>query len=161
MQTGKCITCANGYALYQQDIQIACILKPNVTDPNCLASDLNSFCIRCKTGYYITNGICYLADTMCKTFNLTGGQCLTCYDGYVLQQTKCVALTQQANCKTFDFQNVCIECVDKFYLNKGVCLAVNTTFFNNSLCSNFNNMTGLCTKCISSYYLSSENQCIL
>lgn len=73
MQTGKCITCIIGYALYQQGVQVTCIQKPNVTDPNCLATDLNSFCIRCKSGFYILNGVCYLADTMCKTFNLTGG----------------------------------------------------------------------------------------
>lgn len=82
---------------------------------------MDSFCIKCKDKFFIKGGICYPADDLCKTFNLYGGQCLTCYDGFTLEGSKCIELTKQSKCKTFDFQNVCIECENRYFVQNGVC----------------------------------------
>lgn len=149
MMTGKCITCIANYELYSQGNQTEyCVQMPNATDPNCLVTDLNSFCIRCKVGYYINNGVCYIANTMCKTFDLIGGQCLTCYDGYTLEQSNCVSLTNQATCLTYNFQNTCISCVNGYYVVNGVCTAVN------SLCLTYDSVSGGCTSCSAGYSLA-------
>ena len=67
--------------------------KRDTLDSNCLLGDTYNYCIKCKTGYYISTGYCFKANTLCKTFNLNTGACETCYDGFVVKNKLCVDLS--------------------------------------------------------------------
>ncbi len=63
-----------------------CIIG-QVTDMNCKKLNVN-ICTDCYQGYFIDpiNGICKRVNPLCKTSNMLTGACLSCYNGYSLNQ---------------------------------------------------------------------------
>lgn len=56
-------------------------------DINCIKYKLGT-CIECSLGFYLLlNKGCLQLDPLCKSHNLTNGQCLSCYDGYFFNTT--------------------------------------------------------------------------
>ncbi len=105
------------------------------------------FCIKCRQQYFIKNGYCLQADTLCKTFDLYGGDCLTCYDGFTLEKAKCIPLTKQSRCKLYDFQNVCVDCEKGWFVAQGgVCKEVP------SVCLTYQMAGGACVTCQVGYW---------
>ena len=91
------------------------------------------------------------ADPVCKTFNATNGNCLTCYDSFVISGPTCVkgtAALSDPNCAQF-YQGVCLKCSTGFiFMDNGLCGLVNSN------CKTFNNITGQCTSCYQGYQVS-------
>jgi hypothetical protein len=151
--TGACLTCWSGYFLYNG----ACMLPNSAqaslqqsADPYC-TTWTNGLCSQCSTGFYYNNnqGKCQQQDPLCRTFDTTSGNCLSCYSGYTLNsKLKCQVAQKSeiANCHSSS-KGLCVQCSPYFYLNNGKCLPVSI------LCLTYDNSTGQCTSCPNQYYL--------
>ncbi len=103
----------------------------NPKDKGC--SDWNwsvQICLKCSNKWYLnSNGVCTPVSDLCKTNDLNG-QCLSCYDGYSLNNGACVAndfvKPSDLGCGKWDWSNnVCISCSNGFVFNSNkVCVAV-------------------------------------
>lgn len=62
---------------------------------------------------------------------------------------KCLPLTQQPACLSYDFQSNCLTCANRYVLLANVCTPVNP------LCNNYNPQTAACIDCVSGFGLSS------
>lgn len=112
--SGNCDTCYQGYTV----INGACILTPTLFKPfidNSLCSQWNNtVCIKCSDrSYFNTSGFCTAVSDQCATWDSLSGVCLTCYNGYNLNNGQCVlSATVQVSdlgCKIWDWNNkVCI-----------------------------------------------------
>ncbi len=77
--TGNCLTCFPGFALSGT----SCVVSTNsVSDPNCKTWD-GSTCLACAFGaYFSPDRVCLIANPLCKTFDPSNGNCLSCYDSF-------------------------------------------------------------------------------
>jgi proprotein convertase subtilisin/kexin type 5 len=77
-----CLICYSGYSLTSTgncEISAVSSLAAGCSQFN------NSVCIKCSNGYYFdSNKTCVLADTLCKSFDQSNGDCLSCYAGFKL-----------------------------------------------------------------------------
>lgn len=120
--TGACTTCYPGYGLTPTG---QC--QPGLTqDPNC-KSFQGSTCRECVSGFYFsTDRKCRQASPLCKTFDPSNGNCLTCYNGYEISGATCiVAVSSDPNCKKVDGNNQCLVCYPGYVAIKGKCLDQN------------------------------------
>lgn len=145
---GICQKCVNLYYLNNG----VCVKETSTkgADPNCVLNDLYNYCQQCSSNYFIQLGNCLLADQLCQTFDPNNGNCLTCYNGYILNNTKCyLDSTPPPNCKVYS-NGVCQQCADRYFMKagKGACVQVST------LCNAYDNQTGLCSSCYDGYMLS-------
>ena len=107
--TGSCLTCYPGYYLAGG----ACWTgnDPNL-DPNCNLRSITGSCLQCRASYYLgDNGYCRAANPLCRTFNISTGNCLTCYKGYVVKDSTCALATSDTtdpNCLTFLPSGLCL-----------------------------------------------------
>ena len=74
---------------------------PKDKDPNCRINDLYNYCQQCNPGYYVFEGNCNLVDQLCRTYKQTNGDCLSCYDGYRLNNGRCYLNSPIFNCQIF------------------------------------------------------------
>lgn len=89
-----CTSCYDGYALTTSG---GCILALSNTpvDPYCIVWSGMS-CVQCSTGFYLKTQVgCSLANPLCKTFDFSTGNCLTCYPNYVILNDQCVSQAYQ------------------------------------------------------------------
>ncbi|XP_031505768.1 uncharacterized protein LOC116268101 [Nymphaea colorata] len=148
--TGDCLSCAQGFNLFQ----IWCLGRFNQTDPNCIIKDINNYCTTCQQQFYQSQGRCFPLNTQCKTANIIGGDCLSCYSGYIVIDGACVLLSQQPSCLQYDFQSNCVRCAQRYFLQSLICVPVSP------LCNNYNAQTGVCIDCVAGYGISSvTNNC--
>ena len=153
--SGNCLTCYPGYYLAGG----ACWAgnDPNL-DPNCNLRSLSGSCLQCIASYYLSeNGYCTAANPLCRTFNISTGACLTCYQGYIISGKTCVLATgdnTDPNCFKFLPSGLCEQCYVSFFPSAGVCKQVN------QLCRTANYTDGTCLSCYPGYTLSSGN-CII
>ena len=132
-----------------------CLPRMNSTDPNCQISDINNYCVKCQTAFYSDQGRCKSNNALCQSIEYRGGRCLSCYGGYILFNGGCYEIGKQPACRTYNFQAICSECWNRFYLLAGVCYPVSP------LCVNYNATSGQCIDCIQGYGLSSSTlECI-
>lgn len=117
--TGACTTCYPSYQVSDSK----CILAPS-GDPNCKVNQ-NGVCLECYQSFYPSNGKCVRVNVLCKTFNKFDGRCETCYKGYRVSNGNCVIHFQDPNCKEFDANENCIQCVNKHYVSGNKCVPVN------------------------------------
>jgi hypothetical protein len=98
-----CSSCDPGYTVIST--------PPATTGPCVLAKSLSPFCdtfsgsscTNCVSGYYVFSGGCAQANPICLTYNMTNGQCLTCYPGNIAQNGNCVdAKSLNPFCSTFN-----------------------------------------------------------
>lgn len=102
--------CTNCHAVYYLSAAGVCTKKVmKDKDSNCAIHDLFNFCQRCNQGFFTSAGNCLLADQLCRTFDPTNGNCLSCYDGYRLNKNRCYLNEPIFNCKMFA-GSVCAEC---------------------------------------------------
>jgi hypothetical protein len=71
-QTGDCTGCVSGY-FFQDNI---CVY-PALYDQNCVRYE-NSYCSRCRLGFYLSNYLCQAIDPNCTSFNYNNLSCDQC-----------------------------------------------------------------------------------
>ena len=93
---GMCLSCYDGYALNSDNR--SCSIKV-VEDPKCEIKGKGNECDKCYQGYYYSKdkGLCTIVDPQCKTYDITNGNCLSCYPGYSLESGKCIVGTSLYN----------------------------------------------------------------
>lgn len=91
-----------------------------------------------------------MINPLCNGYNSTTGSCLDCYPGYSLNRFdgSCGILSKDPYCKTFDANNVCVQCFEKFFFNsQRSCEAVSP------YCKTHDFISGQCTSCYQGYSL--------
>lgn len=88
---------------------------------------------------------------MCQTYDNNTGNCLSCFNGYILQGPTCVLSSPSINqggnnCRNWT-NGRCYECSRRFYMNNGQCLPVN------DYCNDYDLNTGACTTCYQGFVL--------
>lgn len=147
---GACLTCWQGYAVsYPNCVLDQSSQSNSVSDPYCIKFG-NTGCSQCANGYYLSSssGQCTQEDPLCKTSDQTNGNCLSCYGGYTLRNTKCEVAQAViiVNCNTINEFGVCVECLDGYYLANNECRQVPIE------CATYNRANGQCTSCIEKYF---------
>lgn len=95
--------------------------------------------------------MCKRVNPLCKTSNSFTGKCETCYPGYQLNANagSCDVFFRDPNCKTFDGNNFCELCSQRYYLSSNnKCTPVNP------LCLDYDMRTGSCTDCYKGYQVN-------
>lgn len=147
--TGACLQCFTGYSL----VRNSCIAVSN--DPNCISFSLSGQCAACSSRFIMKSGLCTPISPLCKTYNTTTGNCISCYPGYYLSSGACIVGSdpaQDANCKLKDNSGRCLQCYSNYFLaNSSVCLLANP------LCKTLNLTNGACLTCYPGYTLNTPN----
>jgi hypothetical protein len=148
---GLCTACFKGYEVKDG----ACVLSLStpVSDVGCKIWDWdNNKCLSCSTNWFVSaNGQCATVSDLCKSFDASTGQCLSCYEGYDLESGACVfspsntASPADAGCKTWA-KGVCTACSSNWAFNtNNVCTPVS------DLCKTSEGLA--CTSCFNGYIL--------
>ena len=91
---------------------------------------------------------------MCNKYNKLTGRCLSCFDGFTLVSSTCLASQVQITdqyCKTWN-RTVCTECsFGAFFLANKTCAVANP------LCKTFDKSNGICLSCYDSFELKGED----
>lgn len=146
-QNGRCTGCYPGYILNNGN----CSVGTSVTVANCRTVQ-NGICQSCSTGYYrAANNTCQQISPLCATADQNSGMCLSCYNGYQLQNGVCSLSATIANCRQI-VNNVCQACSSGYYIQSGGCVQISP------LCATADLNSGACTSCYPGYLLNS-GQC--
>ena len=140
---------------------------------NCTLCDQDK-CTSCKEGYYNNNGICLslnrtngecnnglyednngrciesITEHCNKTVN---GICVLCNDNYYYNKDKNECMTEPSNCLTFNSEQGCIRCLDRFYLDSGECKECDSS------CKTCFGEATYCTSCEPNEYINEYNDC--
>ena len=98
-------------------------------DPLCAVYNTDgTVCLQCilRAYYDPVSEVCRKVNDECATWNLTNGQCITCFPGYGDAPIDGKAINGECpvydssgsydqNCKVFMAQNQCQECFEGFY----------------------------------------------
>ena len=102
------------------------------SDPLCQKyNNDGTVCLQCAYRAYfdIVARKCVAVNSACNTWNLSNGQCLTCYDGYGNAEYNGSAIDGlcprydpnvkplDPNCQTFDQNRTCTLCFQGYYLD--------------------------------------------
>ena len=132
----------------------------NLEVENCRFHNAAGECTECVFRYILIEGECSAVSDQCKTFNLSNGDCLSCYDGWNLDDGECVlpggpvvpedpvegCIEYDANgCKTCEYRRVRISASE--------CRKVSDQ------CNTWNSSNGACLSCYNGYILS-NGQCL-
>ena len=148
MTSGVCTGCVYGYLLTNSN----CIATSIIMN-NRWCSDFNgSTCTNCRNGYYIgSNGICTVVSSVCNTYDMNDGDCLSCFTGNALSNGTCIK-TSSSNPYCTAFAGIyCTNCTNRYYLGPGpsyVCTAVGAA------CSAYIMTSGICISCYPGYHPS-------
>ncbi|ELP85704.1 protein serine/threonine kinase, putative [Entamoeba invadens IP1] len=133
--TGECTSCNVGYSYDSSN------KKCSICPASYYSSGGTSLCSKCATGYYSLGGSsgCTKCSTSCKTCDQTNGNCLSCYDGYTLNNGKC----EICPAGTLQSGRVCVTCPDMQYSLAGstICRSCSPT------CLSCDKTNGYCTSC--------------
>lgn len=147
--TGFCLTCYKGYTLSAGECLLAYM------DANCIRFDAKGQCVACSSRFFMKNGLCSPISPLCRTYNMTTGDCLGCYPGYFLNSGSCLSgadPTTDLNCKLKDTNLRCLQCYPNYYLHQnGTCILANP------LCKSINNTNGDCTSCYPGYLIKGSS----
>jgi hypothetical protein len=149
---GDCVTCYKGYIINAGK----CVLAPTqkVSDLGCaLWNWSQQQCLQCSNNWvFNSQGVCVPVSDQCKTFN-TAGNCVSCYEGYLLNAGKCELAPSQKpsdlGCATWDWKKqICLQCSNNWVFNsQNVCIPVSDQ------CATFN-LAGNCVSCYKGYVLN-------
>jgi len=120
-------------------------------DPFC-ASFVAGICVKCSRNFYFgTDGLCKMVNPLCKTFNPLNGDCLSCYQNYVIVGAVCKEdvnnTNTDPNCASW-LDVVCTACATRTYIGtSGLCEAVSIN------CNTYDAISGACTSCYSGFGL--------
>ena len=148
MYGGECISCYEGYILEGDK----CI---SLTEqPKCKTYDFQNVCIECKNRYFVDKvGACKEADSACLTYQMAGGNCLTCQLGFWPSNGVCFKVKDPVpNCKMTNELGNCVQCENRYYLDGAsvTCRGVNP------LCNDYNVSTGACLNCSQGFKLRAD-----
>ena len=112
---GNCESCYKGYVVIDGD----CVRDPNEFVPSVdslCAEWKDRVCLKCAVrAYFDDNSKCVAVSDHCQTWDEFDGSCLSCYQGYDLNEGECVWSPDNdkgpddLGCKTWDWQNrVCL-----------------------------------------------------
>ncbi len=148
-QNGACTNCYPGYGISG----VTCV-QGLAQDTNCKRVE-GSACKECVNGFYVApDGKCKQVSPLCKSFDKSNGNCLTCYNGYEVVNGACViAKSQDPNCKKAD-GNFCQQCYQGYIPINGKCMV------QNPLCRTIDMSNGGCMTCWQGYALA-ESNCVL
>ena len=152
------------------------------TNPLC-ATWNEAVCLACANRtFFDQNLICQPVSDFCQTWDRQSGNCLTCYDGYRINNNQCILVQRPAvnvgiitvgtvtgidsngdgiidYCKRYQTDELtnCIECVPRAYFDSfNVCQPIS------DLCRTFNQQNGRCTACYFGYALEqTSGACVL
>ena len=112
--------------------------------------------MKCYARFYANRGLCWRVSPLCRTYDKDKGFCLSCYQGYRLDENECLvdlSTKPLLNCKEYSPQtNLCLTCMRRYFAFEGICLQVFPE------CKDYDSETGLCTSCFNGYFLL-EGQC--
>lgn len=139
LANGYCLTCVSRYGISGNN----CVLLSTL-NPYCKTFNGAGACTNCSDGYYIgSNGICTVANSLCLTYSMTTGACLSCPLGYTLTSGNCI--TPITWCVTYSGTS-CSSCSSPYYVNSaGTCSAASAS------CATYNMQGGACTSCYAGY----------
>ena len=95
----ECTDCYSGYRLNGTK---RCEVAPAAAAMVGCSEIKDNICLKCARDYWQdSNGVCILSDPICKTFDKTNGDCLTCFSGYKLENATCIIQvgSTDPNCK--------------------------------------------------------------
>jgi hypothetical protein len=150
--TGVCLSCFNGFTLMNG----ACIAASK--DPNCIQFNLSGQCINCSSRFFMKGTMCTPINPLCRTFNITTGNCLSCFPGYYLSNGNCLVGSNpnsDVNCKLRDAVGKCLQCYSGYFLSANI-----TCMTSNPLCKTIDFTNGACLSCYNGYTVSSGN-CVI
>lgn len=113
-------------------------------------------CLECSNRFFMdADGICQPVSSSCASFNYTAGQCVACYDGFLLLETACVPNLSpiDTNCANMT-KGVCYQCSHNYFLKNGSCLPVDP------LCKTFDYVQLVCSECYGGYSLA-DHVCVV
>jgi hypothetical protein len=152
---GDCTSCYYGYAV----VNATCVLESAPLTSNIHSNPLcaywnSSVCISCANrAYFNAEGICTAVNDNCNTWDRLNGGCLTCFNGYDLNNGSCVfspsntASPTDSGCYTW-LNGVCKACSTNWVFNpKGICIPVS------DLCKT-SDSKGNCLSCYVGYDLT-------
>jgi len=121
--TGGCLSCYLGFSLINGE----CIKgnDTSVIDPNC-ASFVSGACVKCSKNFFFDSlGVCEAVSPLCQTYDPLNGNCLTCYQSFILNNGACIEdknNTQgDSNCASW-LSGICTACASRTFMNvKGLC----------------------------------------
>jgi proprotein convertase subtilisin/kexin type 5 len=145
---GNCLSCFGGYVLANG---VCTMGGPSNTDVGCQTYN-GSVCLQCYRGYYLDyTGKCRQSNPLCKTTNPANGNCLTCYQGYIVVLGNCTqgdssTSSGDTNCKNSDQSGVCTGCYNGYFLTPGMaCQKMDP------LCKTYTSAFNACTSCYDGY----------
>ncbi|ELP90449.1 protein serine/threonine kinase, putative [Entamoeba invadens IP1] len=181
VSNGKCLSCTENHILTSST---QCTYH---IDDTCAIQ--NSYgCVRCiLQNYSDDSGKCQLCDSNCITCVYNSSFCITCQNGYFMNEHRCVPNKElEESCSVFSVTgNGCYQCKSGYYrlglnclrcsekcstcVNAENCVSCNTTNFltNDGDCIPQSSIIGCalnvtqngCSKCSDSFYKYKENQC--
>lgn len=119
---------------------------------------MNGTCKTCSSRFYMRNSFCTPINPLCKTFNISTGNCLSCYPGYYLSNGGCFIGADpntDINCKLKDNLNRCLQCYSNYFLATNL-----TCVLANPLCKTLNITSGACLTCYPGYTLV-DSDCVI
>ena len=137
MTTGGCTDCYGGYTLSGS----TCIVAAAVNIPYC-QTVVGLSCTLCISGFYVSNGGCALANTLCATYDPNSGACWSCLSSYVFQNGTCIlpSLGIDPFCQYYT-NSFCSQCVPGYALVSYVCNMIDVS------CTQFDNVQNVCKTC--------------
>ncbi len=146
------MTCNDGYFPLSSILTTSVVCSACMS--NCIECTNNSVCLSCMSPYILSSANecasqCIASCLTCSPTNSSA--CLTCYSGYSLNNSECV------NSLACNSTKKCTLCVDGYTLLDGYCFKCMTTDTNCVGCGA--NALTTCVKCITGFYLDSNNAC--
>jgi len=115
-------------------------------------------CLQCSDRFFFNkNGVCCEVQGTCQQFNSKEGVCERCYEGYIVENGKCVkqdnATPDHLGCALWN-KGVCSQCSKRWYFNaQNVCTPIS------DLCSSWKD-NGECSSCYYGY-LVQNGACVV
>ena len=117
-----------------------CVISVLIQIPNCLTVNSQGQCSECIDRYFYNGTACQYVQ-LCKTFNKTNGNCLSCFEGNFLQDNTCVyPAYYDVNCNYYT-NSYCTSCVSGYYPENYTCRAVDP------FCRDFDYANKRCRAC--------------
>lgn len=134
-RTGECLTCYSGYTISNGQ---CVVVRQNL---NC-KTFRDNVCIECSQTFYLdgSTGLCIAQNPSCQSVD-SNGRCTSCYKGYTLQNGGCFIPRNSDPYCDQPGGNICLHCVDGYWISKGVCVPVTKN------CLTYDQGSGDCLGC--------------
>ena len=148
----ECGECAEGFIPVVGRRQCA----PASTFPACEEVEAGR-CVKCKKGYYASEGICLAGTALnCREFG-AGGDCEVCEPGFVVSVGGACEAGMITGCLLYTHEGVCTQCEEGFKLvgiagGKKYCLALPTLHRCSVFTGCLSNNDLTCVECPAGFY---------